>query len=243
MKNLFIIIQARMTSTRLPKKVMLELCGKTVLEIMIDRLGDFRENIIIATTNDGSEKPIVDLCRKLNIRYYRGDTSDVLSRYYESAIEFGAKENDTIVRLTSDCPFIDKEILKEMIKKFEDNSYDYLSNCENRTFPRGLDIQIVNFKSLQKAYLKAENLSDREHVLRFIHTTDRDNFKIGEFKDRENNSKYRLTLDEPLDYEAIKELYSRFDNKIDFSYRELIKLLKDNEYIFEINREVQQKKI
>ena len=84
---MFIIIQARMTSTRLPSKVMLPLCGKTVLEIMLDRLNEFKENIIIATTNDGTQTPIVDLCKKLGIKYYEGDTNNVLSRYYEAALK------------------------------------------------------------------------------------------------------------------------------------------------------------
>jgi spore coat polysaccharide biosynthesis protein SpsF len=240
--KLFIIIQARMTSTRLPKKVMLPLCGKSALEIMINRIEKFKDNIIIATTNDGTEEDIVKLAKKLNVKYYQGDTDNVLSRYYESAIKFGATNNDIIVRLTSDCPIMDQEILSQIIESFKTCKCDYLSNVIERTYPRGMDTEVFRFKSLKMAYENATTSLETEHVTPYINNTNKDKFILKSYKDIENNSKYRLTLDEIDDYEAIKEVYKKFDDKINFSYSQLITTLKDNPYIYDINSHVEQKK-
>ncbi len=241
--DLFVIIQARMTSTRLPGKVMLPLCGKTVLEVMLDRLDRFAKNIIIATTDDGSEKPIIELCEKKRLRFFRGDTNNVLDRYYKTAAFFGAKEGDTIVRLTSDCPLIDQEILQKMLDEFKKSECDYLSNTITRTFPRGLDIEIFSFEALKRAYENAKTEFEKEHVTTYIHTTHKDEFMICQYKDKEDNSKYRLTLDEDADYEAIKEIYKLLKCKRDFSYEELIDILEKNLYLYEINKDVEQKKV
>jgi len=239
----YIIIQARMTSTRLPKKVMLPLCGKSVLEVMVERLEVLKDEIIIATTNDGSEEPIVNLCNKLGVRYYRGDCDDVLRRYYEAGIKYGAQDMDTIVRLTSDCPFIDAQIVQECIDTFEKNGYDYLSNTIKRTFPRGLDVEVFHFQVLQESFFRAKKPYEREHVTPFIHTTNRNEFKIGHFSAKEDNSHYRLTLDEVKDYEAITRLYALLGCKTDFDYETLLKVLQQNPFIYEINKEVEQKKM
>jgi len=240
--NLFLIIQARMTSTRLPGKVMLPLCGKTVLEVMIERFHHFKENIIIATTNDGTEEPIVKLCKKLHVNYYRGDTQNVLSRYYEAAVAFGANDNDIIVRCTSDCPLIDQDIILKCIDYYAKGNYDYVSNCLKRTYPRGLDCEVFNFQALTAAFRNALLESEKEHVTPYIDNTHSDRFKIGHITDKNNNSKYRLTLDEEEDYRAIQEVYNKFNNQVNFSYAELINLLEKNPYIYEINSHVEQKK-
>jgi len=239
MAKLFIIIQARMTSTRLPGKVLLPLCGKTVLEVMLDRLKSYHYDIIIATTNDGSEKPIVDFCEKLDVKYYRGDTDNVLERYHDSAMAFGAKEDDTIVRLTSDCPLIDETIISRIISFYHDNSFEYVSNCLHRTYPRGLDVEVFSFNSLQNAMQNATKYADKEHVTPYI----KEHVKVGDFIDCHDNSKYRLTLDEDDDYTAIKEVYKHLDCRVDFSYDDVITVLEDNPYIYKINAHIEQKKL
>jgi len=238
MAKLYIIIQARMTSTRLPGKVLLPLCGKTVLEVMLDRLQSFKDDIIIATTNDGSEKPIVDLCKKLGVKYYRGDTDNVLERYHDSAVAFGAKVGDTIVRLTSDCPLIDGQLVKEIISFYHDNSFEYVSNCVHRTYPRGLDVEVFSFQSLKDAMQNATENSEKEHVTPYI----KEHVKVGDFVDCHDHSKYRLTLDEEDDYCAIQEIYKKLDYDVDFSYTKLIDLLEKNPYVYEINAHIEQKK-
>jgi spore coat polysaccharide biosynthesis protein SpsF len=242
-KKLFIVIQARMTSTRLPKKVMLPLCGMSALEVMIRRIWKFKDSIIIATTDDGSQTPIVDLAKDLDLKYYEGSTDDVLSRYYNSLVKYGASNDDTIVRLTSDCPLMDQEILKKIIEDFDKNEFDYFSNCVNRTYPRGLDVEVFTFGALKEAFENSTQDFEKEHVTPYIHTTHKDKFKIGSYEDVENNSKYRLTLDEIDDYEAIKEVYKKFNDKINFSYSQLISVLKENPYIYDINSHIEQKKM
>ena len=234
--KLFIIIQARMTSSRLPKKVLLPLCGKTVLEVMLDRLEQWKDNIIIATTDDGSEKDITDLCTKLGIRYFRGSTYNVLSRYYKSALQYGAENNDIIV-------LIDPELLQKTLALYLDGDYDYVSNRINRTVPVGLDVEVFNFEILKESYLNASMAYEKEHVTPYIYITQKDKFKIGSFEESKNCAHYRLTLDEEDDYIAIKEIYKKFNNKIHFSYKELINMLELNPYIYQINHHVSQKKV
>jgi spore coat polysaccharide biosynthesis protein SpsF len=242
-KKLFIVIQARMTSTRLPKKVMLPLCGMSALEVMIRRIWKFKDNIIIATTDDGSQTPIVDLAKDLDLKYYEGSTDDVLSRYYNSLVKYGASNYDTIVRLTSDCPLMDQEVLEKIIEDFDKNEFDYFSNCVNRTYPRGLDVEVFTFEVLKEAFENSTQDFEKEHVTPYIHTTHKDKFKIGSYEDVENNSKYRLTLDEIDDYEAIKEVYKKFNDKMNFNYSQLISVLKENPYIYDINSHIEQKKM
>ncbi|WP_085939418.1 cytidylyltransferase domain-containing protein [Desulfotignum phosphitoxidans] len=240
MINLLIIIQARMTSTRLPGKVMLPLCGKTVLEIMLDRLKNFKKNIIIATTNDGTQKPIVDVCKKNHIPYYEGDTENVLSRYYETACKFGAKSGDIIVRLTSDCPLADQDIAQRTIDLYKNNHLDLAGAGPHSGFPRGIDTVAYGFDFLKFMYNNASTPYEKEHVT--IHPDKiKKPFKTLHLNNQTDDSHYRLTLDEIKDYDAIKEVYKKFNCSTEFTYDELIKMLKKNPYIYEINKEVKQK--
>jgi spore coat polysaccharide biosynthesis protein SpsF len=239
--KLFIIIQARMTSTRLPKKVMLPLCGKSVLEIMLDRLGRLKNNIIIATTNDGSEEAIIELCKQLNIKFYQGSTDDVLSRYYYAASRYGAKDNDIIVRLTSDCPLIDKKIVYNTIEYYKNNDFDYVSNRLERKVPLGLDTEVFNFKLLRESYINAKEKFEKEHVTPYIYLTNKRNYSLGNYAPLIDGSMYRLTLDEVDDYNLIKAVYKEFDCSIEFSYEELIQLMQSKPYLYKINQNVQQK--
>lgn len=236
--NLYIIIQARMTSTRLPAKVMLPLCSKTVLEMMLQRLEVFKENIIIATTNDGSEAPIVKLCESLHVNYYQGDTENVLSRYYHAAEKFGADEESIIVRCTSDCPLIDADIIKNAVEFFKQSDAEYVCACQESGFPRGMDTEVFTFKHLQEAYENASTPHHKEHVTPYI----KEHVKCAMYKNKNDHSKYRLTLDEKDDYKAIKELYAKLKCRSDFSYEELIETLEQNSYIYEMNKHVEQKK-
>lgn len=238
-----VIIQARMGSTRLPGKVMLPLCGAPVLSILFRRLAPFRERITLATTDDGTEAPIVDLCRKEGIAVYRGSADDVLSRYYHAAKNVGAQAGDAIVRITSDCPLIDPEIIGRCIETFRAERCDYLSNVFPRTFPRGMDTEVFTFAALEQAYHEAVQPHEREHVTPFIHTTHRERFLLGSVRDDEDRSRYRLTLDEEDDYRMIVETYKLMGCATDFDYPALIRALESHPEIAEINAHVEQKKI
>lgn len=242
MRNLFLIIQARMTSTRLPGKVMLEICGVPVLELMLRRLEQFRNQIIIATTDDGSEAPIIALSERLGIRCFRGSTDDVLERYYRAASHFGARAGDTVVRCTSDCPLIDPEIAAKTIACFEEGPYDYVSAGVHSGYPRGMDTEVFGFDLLAEAHREATTGYEREHVTPYIYVTKKTDLNIGSLKDASDHSRYRLTLDEPDDYRAIRAVYEGLGCRTDFTYTELIGFLQAHPHIHEMNRHVEQKK-
>ena len=239
MSEVYVIIQARMTSTRLPGKVMLPLCGKTVLQVMLERISSWKNNVIVATTGDGSERPIVDLCNHLGVNYYRGSTNDVLGRYYNAAVAYGAKSGDVIVRLTSDCPLIDEALVTETINQFITGDWDAVSLGPHSGYPRGMDSSVFSFDILQLAHKKAKLAPDREHVtLGFnkFKTIKSLSLSLGE-----DLSHYRLTLDEPDDYTCIQAIYQCFGNEIDFSFSDLVDMLKNNPELAELNQHVQQK--
>ena len=236
--NMKIVIQARMTSTRLSAKVMLPLCGKTVLEVMLERLGEFKDNIIIATTDDGSQTPIVELCKRLHVSYFEGDTNDVLARYYHAARKFGADDETIIVRCTSDCPLIDPDIVKKSIEFFTTRDAEYVCACQDSGFPRGMDTEVFSFKHLKEAYENALTEHHKEHVTPYV----KEKVRCASYKNKDDHSKYRLTLDEADDYKAITELYKKLGCRTDFSYEEMIQTLEQNPEIYEINKHVEQKK-
>lgn len=240
---LFIIIQARMTSTRLPGKIMLPLCGKPVLQVMLERLECFKDNIIIATTDDGTEEPIVELCKQIQVRYFQGDTNNVLKRYFESATQFNAKVDDTIIRLTSDCPLIDPFIVQSTLDYFLDNHYDYVNAGSSTGFPRGMDTEVFSFQLLKDAYYNATEDYEKEHVTPYLYKTCSHKLTIGQYCNPIEHSKYRLTLDEDDDYRVIQEVYNKLNCRTDFSYDDMIRVLIENPYIYEINATVEQKKL
>ncbi len=236
-RDIFVIIQARVNSSRLKGKVLLPLCKKNVLEIIFERLRDFKKNIIVATTENKEDDKIVEICKKNSIKYYRGEEKDVLKRYFEAALHFNAKEGDIIARITSDCPVIDQNILKEAINLYSVYNCDYVSNTIIRTYPRGLDVEVFGFETLKEAHIKAKEGHQREHVTPWIIQ----NKKTAPLIDDKDNSNYRLTLDEEDDYLAIKELYSVLNCRTDFNYKTLIKTLKLFPYIEQINKNVKQR--
>ncbi|TYK65596.1 cytidylyltransferase domain-containing protein [Colwellia echini] len=240
MSKLFIIIQARMTSTRLPNKVLLPIGEKPALQIMIERLQGWRENIIIATTNDGSEDPIVALCETLNIRYFKGSTDNVLERYYLTAKKFGATYGDAIMRLTSDNPLIDYDLTSKVIKIYQENTYNMVSLGPHSGFPRGLDCCIFDFDCLEKTHLGAITDADKEHVT--MGMTKFSDIACYNLSSGEDLSHYRLTLDEEDDYKMIQTVYALFNNQTSFNYLELLAALKDNPEVIKINQHIEQKK-
>lgn len=240
---IFIIIQARMTSTRLPGKVMLPVCGKPVLQLMLERLDVFRDNIIIATTNDGSERPIVDLCNRLAIRVFQGDTDNVLERFYQTATFYGAVDTDIIVRQTSDCPLIDPEITRNTINYYQAHDFDYVSAGTGAGFPRGMDTEVFSYALLKEAWQNATELYEKEHVTPYFYKTKRSKLSFGQYKNTGEHSRYRLTLDEESDYQAIQEMYKKLHCRTDFGYDEMIAVLQKYTYIYELNAAIEQKKL
>ncbi|MCM3663651.1 glycosyltransferase family protein [Mesobacillus subterraneus] len=238
------IIQARMGSTRLPGKILKTVNGKTLLEYQIERVERAKliDEIIIATTIKESDDPIVQLCQQLSIPYYRGSEDDVLSRYYEAAINNNVQ---VIVRLTSDCPIIDPEIIDETIRVYLDNknTVDYVSNTLERTFPRGLDTEVFSFDVLNQAYKTSKEKIYREHVTSFIYGNP-DTFKLKNVPSLNDYSEHRWTVDTEEDFILIKNiLEALYPVEKEFKLNDIIKLLNENPEWKEINSHIEQKKL
>lgn len=200
-----IIVQARMSSTRLPGKVLRTVLGKPLLEYLWERLKKVTqaEQVVIATTTNRADDPIVEFCKTRGINFYRGSESDVLARYYETATKFRA---DCIVRVTADCPLIDPEIVDEAIIRFKDygdEECNYLSNTLERTYPRGLDCEVMSYDALEAAHTVARQLPEREHVTPYIYTHPHI-FRLQSLTSETDDSRYRWTVDTEQDFELIK---------------------------------------
>jgi len=238
------IIQARVGSTRLPKKVLKKVHGKTVLEHDIDRIKRVKniDEIVIATTTEDKDIEIAKEAERLNTPYFRGSESDVLSRYYYAAKEH---EADVVVRLTSDCPLLDPKVTEAIIAYYLDNMdrYDYVSNTLERSYPRGLDTEVFSFKVLERAFNEAVLERDREHVTPYLYLN-KDKFNLGSYKSEVDYSENRWTLDTEEDFTLINKIYDALYSKNQFfGMQEILELLKEQPELKEINREIEQKKI
>jgi spore coat polysaccharide biosynthesis protein SpsF len=235
------IIQARLGSTRLPGKVLKQVLGKTLLEYQIERVQRAKliDEIIVATTTSEKDQSIVDLCRTHSIPYYRGSEDDVLSRYYEAATEFSL---DTIIRLTSDCPLIDPEIIDQTIELFMRNEFDYTANIVKRTFPRGLDVEVFSKATLKKLHETAQKQEHKEHVTTFIFDH-LDDFKIGSLEDSKDYSQLRWTVDTAEDFLLIERILTcLYPKHPDFLTNDVIEILNRHPNWLLLNSSVQQKK-
>jgi spore coat polysaccharide biosynthesis protein SpsF len=238
-----IIVQARMMSTRLPGKVLKPVCGKPLLEIELERARRARtaNTLIVATTNEKADDPIVALCEKLEIPYFRGSEDDVLARYYGAAREH---KIDVIARVTADCPVIDPAILDAAFRMFLEQpmKYDYVSNTQTRTYPRGMDVEVFSFRALEEAHREANQTSQREHVTPFIRTQP-DRYRLGMLLNPNGDeSAHRWTVDVDKDFELlsliIKELYPV---KPDFCHQDIMDLIAKHPKWTLINKDVEQK--
>jgi len=238
-----IIVQARMTSTRLPGKVMKIVCDKPLLEHLINRLRrvKYADQVVIATTVNDTDNQIVNLCKELGTLYYRGSEGDVLGRYYEAAVKYGG---DIIIRITSDCPVIDPEVVDYLINFFANNieKYDYVSNTLERSYPKGMDAEITSFDTLKEAHFNAYDPFDREHVTPFIKMRPQQ-FRLYNILYKADMSRYRWTVDTPADLELITKIYDAlyYKNPL-FSLNDILDLMNSNPQLENINAHVKQKK-
>jgi len=205
------IIQARMTSTRLPGKVLLDICGKPDLQRVIERVRASKklDDIVIATTVNAADDPIIELCDKLNCHYYRGSEEDVLSRVVEAAKAFKA---DAIVELTADCPLIYAGHIDALLDIYNTGKYDFVSNVEERTYPRGFDIRICSTETLERINCEVDNPIDRQHVLTWTYLNPKGKLGYSRFNQVAPRNEHRpdieVTLDTPDDLELLRFIYS-----------------------------------
>jgi spore coat polysaccharide biosynthesis protein SpsF len=237
-----IINQARMTSTRLSGKVLKQVLGKSLLEYQIERLRRvaLADQVVIATTTNDTDQPIIDLCDRLSIPSYRGSENDVLARYHGAAI---AHQADVVVRVTSDCPIIDSQVIDQVVQFYLDAypKYDYVSNSLERSYPRGMDTEVFAFKALDEAFYQATAQGDREHVTPFIHQQIA-RYQLGQLNYFEDRSNHRWTVDTPEDFELIKRIIATlYPMKPEFSLEDCLELLSQNPEWMAINQHIEQK--
>lgn len=238
-----VIVQARMTSTRLPGKVVMEVAGRPMLSQVLRRLKRCRlaDDIVIATTMNDEDQPVVDLADAEHVRWFRGDEHDVLSRYAGAARESNA---DLIVRVTSDCPLIDPEIVDRVIQELASHARecDYAANVIERTFPRGLDAEAFFRDVLERVDRLGRSAPAREHVTAFILRERPELFCTLSITDTQDNSDLRWTVDVPEDLEMVRRLYEEMElGERAVGYREIVAYARAHPSLAAINSEVIQK--
>jgi spore coat polysaccharide biosynthesis protein SpsF len=233
------IIQARMGSTRLPGKVLKDIEGETALARVVSRLrrASLIDEVLVATADRPADDAIVAESRRCGVAVSRGDENDVLDRYFRAA---QLSKAEAVVRITSDCPLIDPGITDKTIRAFLDEGPDYASNALQRTYPRGLDTEVISTRALERAWRAASKAYEREHVTPYIYEHP-DQFKILPVTGDADYSQHRWTLDTPEDLKFIRAVYAQMKGHDNFLWKDVLDLLERNPELLEINRAISQK--
>ena len=235
------VIQARMGSTRLPHKVLMDLGGETVLARVIRRLSRSRmvSELIVATSDSPGDDAIVRECERLGVSCFRGSEHDVLDRYYQAARVAVA---ESVARITSDCPLIDAELVDDTVRICVEQQADYASNVFPRTYPLGLDAEVFTVAALDRAWRQSHEPHQREHVTPYFYEHP-ETFRLVFTRDQSDYSAHRWTVDTPEDLELLRNIYSRFGNQDNFGWREAVMLMEREPKLAELNAHVMQKSL
>ena len=235
------IIQARMSSSRLPGKVLMPIKGQPMLYYVCRRSSWAKSlnQIVVATSSDKSDKPIVNFCKENAMDCYMGELEDVLARYYNVAKKNRAK---IIVRITADCPLIDGFLIEKALHVFKHVKADYLSNTLERTYPRGFDFEIFTFEALSAAFFNARKAEEREHVTPYIWQNKSALFRLKNFRRKNDKSRYRITVDTLSDFLLVKLLIEKYRADLKRS-NQIIRILELHPELSEINKNIKQKEI
>ncbi len=261
------IIQARMSASRLPGKVLLDIGGEPMLVRVVERTrrSQVVDEVVVATSLDKSDDPIEQLCSQREYACHRGSLHDVLDRYYHAARSFSA---EVIVRITADCPIIDPLVIDQTLYAFYGNgssliteeepdkkelspirplmapAWDFAANRLpppwKRTFPIGLDTEICSFSALETAWQEATQLYQREHVMPFIYEHD-ERFRVLQVNHDPDYGHFRWTVDTSQDLELLRQIYEHFGGRDDFSWLEVLEIIKNSPELSELNTGVQHK--
>ena len=229
------IIQARMGSTRLPGKVLMNIASHPMLWHVVNRVRQSKtlDETVVATSDNASDDSVAAFCEQEGIPCFRGSEDDVLDRYYRAARWIGA---DTIVRITADCPLIDPVVLDKVVAAYLDGGCDYASNTIERTYPDGLDTEAFSFETLEKAWREARLMSEREHVTPYIWKNG-ELFKLRQVTQETDLSDLRWTVDEPEDLEFVRKVYEHlYQPGQVFLMEDIVELLEQRPKLLEINR-------
>lgn len=226
------IVQARMGSTRLPNKVMKQIGGIPMIELLLTRLSKSNhiDEIVLATSTDKRNNPLVDHVEKLGYTCVRGSENDVLDRYLLAACQVQA---DVVVRITGDCPLVDPTLVDIQIEHFKAIGVDYLSNAAPATYPDGLDIEVFSLSALQRAAVESTESFDHEHVTPYLRRPGL--FKAANMANNEDLSSLRWTVDEPADFDVVSRVFAHFAPNIHFSWVEVLELQRKHPEIFAAN--------
>jgi len=227
------LVQARMGSTRLPNKVMKPIGGVPMIELLLTRLARAKEinQIIVATSVDERNLPLVEHVSKLGFCCEQGSENDVLDRYLKAAEKHRV---DVVVRITGDCPLVDPDLVDEVVRGFKATGVDYFSNTNPPTYPDGLDIEVFTFKALVQASQEASDPFEKEHVTPYLRKPGK--FKIESMQHSENFSTFRWTVDEPADFLVIEKVFQYFKPRIDFTWAEVLSLQLKQPELFRSNQ-------
>ena len=234
------IIQARLGSTRLPGKVLLDLAGEAMLTRVVRRVSRAErvDEVIIATTTEKRDDELVEFCRKQGWPCFRGSENDVLNRYHGAAKAYQA---DRVVRITSDCPLVDPRVIDGVLEGLELQASDYASNTIRRTYPRGLDAEAFTFATLEKAWKEDLDPALREHVTQYI-VRNPGQFGITQMSYDENWSHLRWTVDTPEDFDLVQKIYAHFGHD-EFAWTDVLPVLAAHPDWEKINQEIEQKAV
>ena len=254
------IIQARMGSSRLPGKVLKDIAGKPMLAHVLERVSraSSLDKIMVAATSDSFDDPIAQFCLDGGYQCYRGSQFDVLDRFYQAALQEQAK---TVVRITADCPLIDPNLIDQLMVEFEKSMVDFAANRLpppfKRTFPIGLDIEICSFTALERSWKEADEPHQREHVMPYLYEdvllekmdsthslgTGPRGFKVLLFDHVPDLGDLRWTVDTPQDLDFVREVFSRFPGRNDFSWLDVLDQVQTDPQLSSINEGVHHKSL
>ena len=228
-KKIILIIQARLTSSRFPSKVIKKINNKPLIFFLNERLKKCKnvDKIVFAIPNNNKNLRLKKYLKRKNINFFSGSENNVLERYYFASKKFNAK---TIIRITADCPLADYNLIDRFIKIFNKSKVDYLSNNLNYSFPHGLDVEVFSYKSLEKSYLNAKTVYEKEHVTPYIRKNN--SFKKVNLFLNKDYHQIRLTVDYEKDLIVIKNILKEIKNINKFGLQEIIELYEKKKEIF-----------
>lgn len=237
------IIQARMSSSRLPGKVLKEISGKPMLQHVVERVrrSQMVDEVLVATTVEPSDAPLADYCQQNGIAVFRGPLQDVLDRFYQAAKSCRA---DVVVRITADCPVIDPQLIDDLVRQFLAAQVDFAANRLpppwKRTYPIGLDTEVCTFSALERAWNEADQPYQREHVMPYLYEQE-GRFEILVANYASDLGSQRWTVDTPEDLELIRRVFEAFGGRNDFGWMDVWKLVAEHPELSEINAGVRHK--
>lgn len=229
------VIQARVSSTRLPGKVLKPIMNMPMLERQIQRLKKAKslDRFCLATSDQAEDAPLADVAKRQGIEFYRGSLNDVLDRFYQAA---RLLKCESIVRITGDCPLIDASVVDQVIEFFKAGHFDYASNTLKPSFPDGLDVEVMSFAALEKNWKEAILTSEREHVTPYLYKHP-ELFKLGSYEGKENLSQLRWTVDDEGDFHFVEKVYEMLGyNQEYFAMNDILNLIQEHPELLDLNK-------